>query len=65
MKVDKLITIQLQTDESKPVLAPGDPERNHMSKVDQEGGLAYHENQIKTCTQLSERLGVKPISFVA
>lgn len=54
-----------RTDESKPVLVPGDPEHNHMAKVDQEGGLAYHENQLKTCTQLSERLGVKPISFVA
>ncbi|XP_021697897.1 uncharacterized protein LOC5575133 [Aedes aegypti] len=54
-----------RTDESKPVLVPGDPERNHMAKVDTEGGLAYHENQIKTCNQLSERLGVKPISFVA
>ncbi|XP_058458431.1 uncharacterized oxidoreductase YjmC [Malaya genurostris] len=53
-----------KTDESKPVLVAGDPERNHMKKVDQEGGLAYHENQIKTCNQLSERLGVSPIAFL-
>ncbi|XP_001866932.2 uncharacterized oxidoreductase YjmC isoform X3 [Culex quinquefasciatus] len=53
-----------RTDESKPVLVAGDPERIHIKKVDEEGGLGYHENQIKTCTQLSERLGVKPIAFV-
>ncbi|XP_058838917.1 uncharacterized oxidoreductase YjmC isoform X2 [Topomyia yanbarensis] len=53
-----------KTDETKPVLVAGDPERNHMKKVDQEGGLAYHENQIKTCNQLSERLGVDPIAFI-
>ncbi|XP_053685038.1 uncharacterized oxidoreductase YjmC [Sabethes cyaneus] len=53
-----------RTDESKPVLVAGDPEKNHMKKVDEEGGLAYHENQIKTCNQLSERLGVTPIAFV-
>lgn len=53
-----------RTDESKPVLVAGDPERHHMEKVDKEGGLGYHENQIKTCTELSERLGVSPIAFV-
>ncbi|XP_055625034.1 uncharacterized oxidoreductase YjmC [Toxorhynchites rutilus septentrionalis] len=53
-----------RTDESKPVLVAGDPERNHMKKVDKDGGLAYHENQIKTCNQLSERLGVPPITFL-
>lgn len=53
-----------RTDESKPVLVAGDPERIHMQKVDDEGGLGYHENQIKTCNQLSERLDVKTIAFV-
>uniref|UniRef100_A0AAG5D4P9 Malate dehydrogenase n=1 Tax=Anopheles atroparvus TaxID=41427 RepID=A0AAG5D4P9_ANOAO len=52
------------TDPSHPVLVAGDPERIHMKKVDGEGGLAYHVNQIKTCTELSERLGVKPIEVV-
>uniref|UniRef100_A0A182MF34 Malate dehydrogenase n=1 Tax=Anopheles culicifacies TaxID=139723 RepID=A0A182MF34_9DIPT len=49
------------TDPDHPVLVAGDPERIHMAKVDKEGGLPYHVNQIKTCTELSERLGVKPI----
>jgi len=28
-------------------MVPGDPERNHMKLVDQEGGVRYHENQLK------------------
>ncbi|XP_050072800.1 uncharacterized oxidoreductase YjmC [Anopheles maculipalpis] len=52
------------TDPNHPVLVAGDPERIHMAKVDQDGGLPYHVNQIKTCTELSERLGVKPIEVI-
>jgi hypothetical protein len=37
----------LQADPSKPVLVPGDPERNHMKMVEQEGGVRYHEKQLK------------------
>lgn len=56
--------IYLQTDPNHPVLVAGDPELHHMAMVDKEGGLAYHVNQIKTCTELSERLGVKPIEVI-
>ncbi|XP_052896284.1 uncharacterized oxidoreductase YjmC isoform X1 [Anopheles moucheti] len=52
------------TDPNHPVLVAGDPERMHMAKVDKDGGLPYHVNQIKTCTELSERLGVKPIEVI-
>ncbi|XP_053661872.1 uncharacterized oxidoreductase YjmC [Anopheles marshallii] len=52
------------TDPNHPVLVAGDPERMHMAKVDKDGGLPYHVNQIKTCTELSERLGVKPIDVI-
>ncbi|XP_049294058.1 uncharacterized oxidoreductase YjmC [Anopheles funestus] len=52
------------TDPNHPVLVAGDPERLHMAKVDKDGGLPYHVNQIKTCTELSERLGVKPIEVI-
>jgi len=51
-------------DPANPVLIAGDPERNHMKQVDADGGVKYHENQIKTCTALSARLGVAPIQFV-
>ena len=51
-------------DPMNPVLIAGDPERNHMKKVDEEGGVYYTENQIKTCNELSARLGVSPIKFV-
>lgn len=34
-------------EEGKPVLVAGDPERNHMAQVDKQGGIRYHENQIK------------------
>lgn len=50
-------------DPSNPVLIAGDPERNHMKKVDSDGGVRYTENQIKTCANLSTRLGVDPIKF--
>lgn len=42
----------------------GDPEKNHMKKVDLEGGVKYTENQLKTCASLSERLGIKPMQFI-
>lgn len=50
-------------DPQNPVLIAGDPERNHMKKVDAEGGVHYTENQIKTCNDLSLRLGIPPIRF--
>lgn len=51
-------------DSLNPVLIAGDPERNHMKKVDAEGGVHYTVNQIKTCNELSKRLGVAAINFV-
>lgn len=36
-------------DPNRPVLVAGDPERAHMSKVDGDGGITYHENQLKAC----------------
>lgn len=49
-------------DPSKPVLIAGDPERNHMKFVDSVGGVRYVKNQIDTCKQLAEKLGVKPLT---
>lgn len=33
--------------EGKNVMVHGDPEKSHMAKVDQQGGIEYHVNQIK------------------
>ncbi|KAL7046887.1 hypothetical protein ACKWTF_002730 [Chironomus riparius] len=51
-------------DPEKPVLLAGDPEKNHMKKVDSDGGVRYTPNQIQTCTNLSQRLDVSPIKFI-
>ncbi|KAG5677242.1 hypothetical protein PVAND_007016 [Polypedilum vanderplanki] len=50
-------------DPSKPVLVAGDPEREHMEKVDKEGGVRYTPNQIKTCEELAKRLNIPPLKF--
>lgn len=51
-------------DASNPVLIAGDPERHHMKQVDAVGGVKYTENQIKTCHELSKRLGIAQIKFI-
>lgn len=48
-------------DPSKPVMVPGDPERNHMKLVEEEGGVRYHENQLKASATQAERLGIIPM----
>ncbi|XP_066259532.1 uncharacterized oxidoreductase YjmC-like [Euwallacea similis] len=42
----------------KPVLVPGDPEKNHMNYVDLQGGLCYIQNQHETNKILAEKLSV-------
>lgn len=49
---------------SGSVLVAGDPEKNAMKKVDQEGGIRYHVNQIKICNTLAEKLQVTPMQLV-
>lgn len=49
---------------NKPVLVPGDPERNNMKLVDRQGGIKYHENQLKASLKLAECLNVKPMKTV-
>lgn len=46
------------------VMVAGDPERKAMSKVDTEGGIHYHPNQIKCCNETAARLQVKPIKLI-
>ncbi|XP_041472820.1 uncharacterized oxidoreductase YjmC-like [Lytechinus variegatus] len=43
------------------VLVAGDPERVHVEKVRQEGGITYHKNLITKLNGISTRLKVDPI----
>lgn len=47
-----------------PVLIAGDPERCHMKKVDTEGGITYHPNQLKDSEEFAEHMGVQPMKLV-
>ena len=49
------------TDPSKPVLVPGDPERNSMQKVREKGAIFYTEDHIRTYRELSKDLKVAPM----
>lgn len=40
------------------MLVPGDPERAHMDKVDKEGGIQYHINQLTACDKLADKLKI-------
>ncbi|XP_063984545.1 uncharacterized oxidoreductase YjmC [Diachasmimorpha longicaudata] len=51
----------LSTAGDEGVMVAGDPERKAMARVDQEGGIRYHENQIKICDQVAENLQIKPL----
>lgn len=47
-----------------PVLVAGDPERAHMKKVDEEGGIQYHVNQIRCCDKLADRLNIRKLGSI-
>jgi len=48
---------------SKPVLIPGDPERQHMAKVDRDGGIMYHPTQLKISEEIAKQMGVEPMKL--
>ncbi|KAF3426202.1 hypothetical protein E2986_03270 [Frieseomelitta varia] len=51
-------------DKDKPVLIPGDPENQAMERVDREGGITYHPNQIKACEEFAKDMGIEPLKLV-
>lgn len=62
LKIEFLLWFQ--ADKERPVLVAGDPERIHMAKVDGEGGIRYHVNQIKNCDDLAKKFNVRPIGSI-
>ncbi|XP_011641057.1 uncharacterized protein LOC105429639 [Pogonomyrmex barbatus] len=49
----------------KPILIAGDPEREHMKKVDKEGGITYHPNQLEASEKFAKHMGVRPMKLVS
>ena len=43
-------------DPEKPVLVAGDPEISHMKECDLNGGISYHENQIRYAVILQQNV---------
>jgi hypothetical protein len=52
------------TNPLKPVLVPGDPERNSLQSVAQKGSIFYTEDHVITYRKLAEELKVKPMQHV-
>lgn len=48
----------------EPILVAGDPERLSMNKVDKQGGIEYHPNQIQNSADFAKALGVEPMKLV-
>ena len=48
-------------DEEKPVLVAGDPEHAHMVKVDEDGGIRYHESQLANLDDIATKFNVRKI----
>ncbi|XP_062593563.1 uncharacterized oxidoreductase YjmC-like [Saccostrea cucullata] len=45
----------------KPVLVPGDPEKEHMKLCDKLGGIPYHPNQITFMNDMAKMFNVTPV----
>ncbi|OQV16955.1 putative Malate dehydrogenase [Hypsibius exemplaris] len=52
-------------DPKKPVLVAGDPERQHMAKCEELGGIPYHVNQITHSNEVARSLGVAPLQTLS
>ena len=55
---------ELPRDGDKCILVAGDAERIAMEKVDKEGGIEYHENQIKDAEEFAQKIGVHPMKLI-
>lgn len=50
--------LNLSSESGKPVLIAGDPERAHMAKCDELGGIPYPQSQIDFIDQLARSLKI-------
>lgn len=50
---------------NKPIMVHGDFERNQMEKVDREGGITYHPNQLEASKKLAKCLKVEPLKTIS
>jgi hypothetical protein len=51
-------SVVLKAEEDKPVLVPGDPERSHIVKCEEIGGIPYHINTLKYANELAVQCNV-------
>ena len=54
-------TRQKAAGETGEILVAGDPEKAHVLKCEQEGGIRYHPNLVASMNELAVRLGVEPM----
>ncbi|XP_074653260.1 putative oxidoreductase YjmC [Tubulanus polymorphus] len=62
--IDHCRNLDMAEGEDKPVLVPGDPERQHIDKCDKQGGIMYHPNLVQHMEGLAKRLGVSPMKAI-
>ena len=53
----------LQADGETAVLVAGDPEREHMRKVRQDGGIRYHVNLLQAMVSIHKRLSAGKLAL--
>lgn len=53
----------LKVDPKRPVMVPGDLERQNMKKVNDQGGVIYLQTQMNIVNELAKELGVTPLRF--
>lgn len=58
LKIISIENIDFFPESGKPVLIAGDPERTHMAKCDELGGIPYPQTQIDFIHQLAQQLKI-------
>jgi LDH2 family malate/lactate/ureidoglycolate dehydrogenase len=56
--IEEMRQLEPQSQCGEPVLVAGDPERAHMQKVKEDGGILYHSNVLQAMETLAEWLNV-------